>query len=121
MEEPEEILFPLPPYPTVEAVSSEPSLPVATTGSKEVVYKVQFMTSTQRLKANAREFKGITDYETYQQKNIICYTTGRFSSAREAAEYQKTIREKGFSDAFVVAFQGEERITMQKAKEINGK
>ena len=79
------------------------------------------MTSTQMLKSNAREFKGITDYETYRQKNIICYTTGRFSSAREAAEHQKTVREKGFADAFVVAFQGNERITMQRAKEINGK
>ena len=95
--------------------------PAAETRSTEAVYKVQFMTSTQMLKANAREFKGITDYETYRQKNIICYTTGRFSSAREAAEHQKTIREKGFSDAFVVAFQGNERITMQRAKEINGK
>ena len=121
LEEPTEIELPIAPYPTNEAASSEPTLPVATTGSKEVVYKVQFMTSTQRLKANAREFKGITDYETYQQKNIICYTTGRFSSAREAAEYQKTVRGKGFADAFVVAFQGEERISMQKAKEINGK
>ena len=73
------------------------------------------------LKANAREFKGITDYDTYRQKNIICYTTGNFSSAREAAEHQKAIREKGFSDAFVVAFLGNERITMQRAKEINGK
>ena len=95
--------------------------PATETRSTEVVYKVQFMTSTQMLKTNAREFKGITDYETYRQKNIICYTTGRFSSAREAAEHQKTIREKGFTDAFVVAFQGNERITMQRAKEINGK
>lgn len=95
--------------------------PATETRSTEVVYKVQFMTSTQMLKTNAREFKGITDYETYRQKNIICYTTGRFSSAREAAEHQKTIREKGFADAFVVAFQGNERITMQRAKEINGK
>ncbi len=95
--------------------------PATETRSTEVVYKVQFMTSTQMLKTNAREFKGITDYETYRQKNIICYTTGRFSSAREAAEHQKAIREKGFTDAFVVAFQGNERITMQRAKEINGK
>lgn len=95
--------------------------PTTETRSTEVVYKVQFMTSTQMLKTNAREFKGITDYETYRQKNIICYTTGRFSSAREAAEHQKAIREKGFTDAFVVAFQGNERITMQRAKEINGK
>ena len=87
----------------------------------EVVYKVQFMTSTQPVKAGDRELKGITNFDTYRQKNLICYTTGRYSSVREAAECQKAIREKGFTDAFVVAFQGSERITLQRAKEINGK
>ena len=105
----------------VAPAQQEEPKPIAETGSTEVVYKVQFMTSTQMLKTNARELKGITDYETYRQKNIICYTTGRFSSAREAAEHQKAIRAKGFADAFVVAFRGDERITMQQAKELNGK
>ncbi|MBO4599752.1 MAG: N-acetylmuramoyl-L-alanine amidase, partial [Bacteroidales bacterium] len=121
MDEPQEPTTQQAPTPTIEETTPEPALPAATASSKEAVYKVQFMTSTQRLKANARELKGITDYETYQQRNIICYTTGHFSSAREAAEYQKAVREKGFSDAFVVAFLGDKRITMQEAKEINGK
>ena len=103
------------------ANDSQPAPMTPEPTNTKAVYKVQFMTSTQTLKANAREFKGITNYETYRQKNIICYTTGQFSSMREAAEYQKTIREKGFADAFVVAFQGNERITIQRAKELNGK
>ena len=106
--------------PAPAATTAEPA--VAPTQAKgEVVYKVQFMTSTKELKSNAREFKGITDYESYRQKNIICYTTGRFATVREASEHQKAVREKGFSDAFVVAFQGNERITMQQAKELSGK
>ena len=108
--------FDTPATPSPNTTADKPTMQ-----SAEAVYKVQFMTSTKELKANAREFKGITDYESYRQKNIICYTTGRFSSAREAAEHQKKVREKGFADAFVVAFQGNERITMQRAKEINGK
>ena len=122
MDEPKETATqPIPTETNVEPSTNETPAVAATSSSREAVYKVQFMTSTQMLKSNAREFKGITDYETYRQKNIICYTTGQFSSAREAAEYQKTVREKGFADAFVVAFLGNERITMQRAKEINGK
>lgn len=111
------------PKTTPTAAPSTPATPaVAPAQTKgEVVYKVQFMTSTKELKANAREFKGIKDYECYRQRNIICYTTGRFATVREASEHQKAVREKGFSDAFVVAFQGSERITMQQAKELSGK
>lgn len=122
MDEPKETTAQPTPTPSEsEALTTEVPTPQPATNGNEAVYKVQFMTSTQMLKANAREFKGITDYETYRQKNIICYTSGRFASAREAAEYQKKVREKGFADAFVVAFLGNERITMQRAKEINGK
>ena len=111
------------PQPSADTQSPTPAAPAVALvqAAAEVVYKVQFMTSTKELKANAREFKGITDYECYRQKNIICYTTGRFSTVREASEHQKTVREKGFTDAFVVAFYGSERITMQQAKELSGK
>ena len=106
--------------PAATPTATEPA-PTPAQAKGEVVYKVQFMTSTKELKPNAREFKGIKDYESYRQRNIICYTTGRFATVREASEHQKAVREKGFSDAFVVAFQGSERITMQQAKELSGK
>ena len=76
------------------------------------------MTSGKELKKNAREFKGITDYDYYLQKGTYCYTTGSFATAREAAHYQKEVRDKGFKDAFVVAFADGERISLQKAKEM---
>ena len=106
--------------PAATPTAVEPA-PTPAQAKGDVVYKVQFMTSTKELKPNAREFKGIKDYESYHQRNIICYTTGRFATVREASEHQKAVREKGFSDAFVVAFQGSERITMQQAKELSGK
>lgn len=106
----------------VEQTKASESQPTAEIGQKKknnaVVYKVQFMTSAKELNANAREFKGCTDYESYRQRNIICYTSGRFSTVNEALKHQKTMREKGFADAFVVAFCGDERITMQQAKEL---
>ena len=55
------------------------------------------------------------------QNTTYCYTTGKFATAREAANYQKEVREKGFKDAFVVAFLNGERISLQKAKEMQEK
>lgn len=105
---------PIPSEPQPEA-APQPKTPTAVSG---IVYKVQFMTSGKELKQNAREFKGITDYEYYLQNTTYCYTTGSFATAREAANYQKEVRDKGFKDAFVVAFYNGERISLQKAKEM---
>lgn len=85
---------------------------------KGVVYKVQFLSSSKALKDNDREFKGITDHEYYLQKGTYRYTTGRFRAVRDAVALQKTVREKGFKDAFIVAFHNGERISLQQAKEL---
>ena len=84
----------------------------------QVLYKVQFMTSGKELKAGAREFKGLTSYEYYKQRDTYCYTTGSFTSLGEAVKLQKQIREQGFKDAFIVAFCDGQRITLQKAREL---
>ena len=108
--------------PAPVAAQPEPEAQTkATPAATGIVYKVQFMTSGKEVKANAREFKGITDYEYYMQKTTYCYTTGSFATAREAANYQKEVRDKGFKDAFVVAFLNGERISLQKAKEMQEK
>ena len=108
--------------PAPVAAQPEPEAQTkATPAATGIVYKVQFMTSGKEVKANAREFKGITDYEYYMQKTTYCYTTGHFATAREAANYQKEVRDKGFKDAFVVAFLNGERISLQKAKEMQEK
>lgn len=108
------------PAPAVTQPEADPQ-PKTTPAATGIVYKVQFMTSGKELKPNAREFKGITDYEYYMQNTTYCYTTGKFATAREAANYQKEVREKGFKDAFVVAFLNGERISLQKAKEMQEK
>ena len=76
------------------------------------------MTSDKELKKNAREFKGISDYEYYIQRGTYCYTTGSFSNVKDAVNLQKSVRETGFKDAFIVAFYNGERITLQRAKEL---
>jgi hypothetical protein len=43
------------------------------------------------------------------------YLTGRLKELHEALEEQNRLRGQGFKDAFVVAFEGEKRITIKEA------
>lgn len=92
--------------------------PQANGDNSGVVFKVQFMTSSKEVKAGAREFKGVKEYEYYMLKKMYCYTTGNFRSVREAVNLQKTVREMGHKDAFVIAFNNGQRISLQQAKEL---
>ena len=85
------------------------------------MYKVQFLSSDKKLKEGSREFKGLKDYEYYIQNGTYRYTTGSFRNVRDASTYQREIRALGFSDAFVVAFIGDRRITLQQAKEMENR
>ncbi len=118
MDEPKEALAPVQDSAPQVEVTPPTQNPAAEQQKRGVVYKVQFMTSGNALKENAREFKGITDYEYYLQRGTYCYTTGSFATAQEAVRHQKAVRERGFKDAFVVAFLDGERISLQKAKEL---
>ena len=52
----------------------------------------------------------------YKQDNLFKYTTGEFVNDFKGANALKNeLRQKGFPNAFVVAFQNGERISLEKA------
>lgn len=83
-----------------------------------VVYKVQFLSSDKLLKVGDKELKGITEFEYYQQGGKYRYTTGSTHGIESIKVEQTTVRAKGFTDAFVIAFYRGERICIQRAREI---
>jgi N-acetylmuramoyl-L-alanine amidase len=85
-----------------------------------VEYRVQFLSSNKELKEGARELKGVKDYSYYMQNGVYRYTTGNFKDVKAAVKRQKEIRELGFKDAFIVAFNNGNRISLQMAKELLG-
>lgn len=81
----------------------------------KVVFRVQIETSETRIAANSTRFKKHEVFE-YQQDKLYKYTVGEFEGDFSAANsYKNELRQKEFPNAFVVAFQNGERISLEKA------
>jgi N-acetylmuramoyl-L-alanine amidase len=104
--------------PTVEEVEEAPKQNTTTTVETKkdlVTFRIQIETSEVKLASNAPRFKGLEVME-YQQDGFFKYTCGQFENDFKGANvYKNELRQKGFPNAFVVAFQNGERINLEKA------
>lgn len=104
--------------PIIDEVPEAPkqNLPTTVEPTKELItFRIQIETSEVKLAKNAARFKGFEVME-YQQDGFFKYTTGQFENDFKAANaYKNELRQKGFPNAFVVAFQNGERINLEKA------
>lgn len=80
-----------------------------------VCFSVQFLTAPHRRNDITADYKGLKDVKFYLQNNTYKYTCGDFKTLKEAADYQQVVHEKGFKDAFVVAFLNGKRISPSEA------
>lgn len=86
-----------------------------TKDSTGLIFRVQIETSEKKLANNSSRFKGLEIFE-YQDNKLFKYCTGIFHHDLKAAkEYKIELIEKGFNNAFVVAFLNGERISIEKA------
>jgi N-acetylmuramoyl-L-alanine amidase len=104
-----------PPAPTVVVeVVSESKLEIDTNQNK-LVFSIQIATSSQKLSLTSPVFSGLKVKE-YQQDNLYKYYVGDFINDLDAAKNRKVeLNENGFKNAFVIAFLGGERISIEKA------
>lgn len=86
-----------------------------------ILFKVQFATSPANKPLKLDSFRGLKVASMYVQDGLCKYTIGNESTAEEASRLRKEVLEKGYKDAFVVAFQGENRITLKDAAQLVGK
>lgn len=85
------------------------------------VFKVQFMASDTKLKAGAKQFKGLKNVSSYKDGKMWKYTVGATSNYNEVKQLRKEVA-KTFPQAFIVAFKNGVRMDTQAAiREINGK
>ena len=84
-------------------------------------YRVQFYSSSQQMSLGSPRFKGMDQIFEYQDKGMFKYTTGMFTNFAEALKFQGLVRKAGFSDAFIIGFNNDKRISVDEAKKILGK
>ena len=91
--------------------------PKTLSGSK-VEYRIQFLTSPAELSPGDQKLKGINAVSSYYHNGLHKYTSGHYTSIEEAEKQLKQIKGKGFTDAFVAAFQNNNRISMNEARQL---
>lgn len=85
-----------------------------TNDQEQVVYRVQIATTADNLSLDDPRFLGMPVW-MYKSNDLHKYTVGLFDGLDEAKTLKLEMREKGFENAFVVAFMGENRISIEKA------
>ena len=86
--------------------------------AEEVVFRIQIATSQKELSTHSKKFTGLPDIWRYQHQGLFKYTSGKESSPEALAGLMGKAKKMGFTDAFIVAFHGTERITVAEAKKL---
>lgn len=83
-----------------------------------VTFKVQFATSSTQKSISSKEFKDLNNVNVYYQNGIWKYTVGNEKEMNNAVKLQKEMQNKGFKDAFIVAFYKNKRISNSEAQKL---
>lgn len=76
---------------------------------RQIVYRIQFMTSPTSIADGDKRFKGLDPVSSYKDGGLFKYTFGAYSSVREGSADLKKVRSL-FPDAFIIKTQGGKRI-----------
>jgi N-acetylmuramoyl-L-alanine amidase len=75
---------------------------------------VQLFISPRRLAKNARQFKGRTDIDSYEEGGMIKYTVGASTNYNEIYRLRKEVLEQ-FPQAFIIAFRDGQKMNASEA------
>lgn len=88
--------------------------------AKGVIYKIQLGASSKLVDLQSQPWAKVEEIEVQKIKGIHKYLVGEYPSYKEVLKAQEHWKEKGFKDAFIVAYQDGNRIAVGKAKELTG-
>lgn len=82
---------------------------------KGVRYQVQIVTSSVKIPLNDDQFHGLPKVDEYFSNGLFKYAAGSTKDFKQAKAMQETLRNHGFSGAFVIAFYDNDRIALDEA------
>ena len=94
--------------PEPKPIEVEPSARIYT----GVDFKVQIASGAKKLELKSYNFKGLKEVERIKAGHHYKYYYGKTSNYDEVIEIQKSARKVGYKSAFIVAFKGEEKISV---------
>lgn len=86
--------------------------------ASEIGFHVQILSSNKEIPENSQKFKEIRDVEVYEENGLYKYYVGSNMTLDQAVKYCEQIKKSGFSDAFVIALKGKQRITVKRAQQL---
>jgi N-acetylmuramoyl-L-alanine amidase len=88
--------------------------------SGEIVFKVQFASFKEIIPTEDSRFNGMTDVHYIKDGTYYKYMCGSNTSYSKAKEELLSVQNKGYKDAFLVAYQNGKRISVSEARNISG-
>ena len=82
----------------------------AASDTDKVVYKVQIESRTRKLDNPNQHYKDLNNVDYYEHNGQYKYTAGYFYSKKEADNYCKIVKGKGYNGAFVISFKNGKRM-----------
>ncbi len=98
-----------------DAADTTDSTNISDETAGEIIFRVQFTSMAEKASVNDPRFDDIDDIYVYHYEGLYRYTAGKEQSLEQANEVQRALQDKGYHDAFVVAFMDNERIPARDA------
>jgi N-acetylmuramoyl-L-alanine amidase len=99
----------------IESVETTVGITQAPAIDSDILFKVQIVTTQKKIPLKPKNFNGIEGVEEYQDNGMFKYTAGNSASLKDVRKTLETCREKGYQQAFIVAFRNGERIGLEEA------
>ena len=84
----------------------------------DLIFKVQIAASKNRIAAKGFNFKGLSPISREKSAKLYRYFYESSTSYEEAQQHLKTAKSKGYTNAFVVAYEGNKKISINESLEL---
>ena len=94
-----------------------PEPPLSPTPTREIHFGVQLAATSRPLPAE--RYAGINGVELFEENRLYKYQVRYIPSLEQAQVMRNEIRNRGFTDAFILAFRNTQRINIEEAKQLS--